>query len=74
MASGLWANTYSARNHLEYWAEGVGIWFDAHWSALNRPGVVDTREELAQHDDGLYRLIREYFTEDAIALCPPAAP
>jgi hypothetical protein len=73
MASGLWANTYSAQNHLEYWAEGVGIWFDAHWSVQNPPEVIDTREELAQHDDGLYRLIREYFTEDAIALCPPAA-
>ena len=71
MASGLWAGTYSASNAQEYWAEGVGIWFDAHWSSINRPEVIDTREELAQYDDGLYRLIREYFSEDDIALCPP---
>jgi len=74
IASGLWAGTYSALNDYEYWAEGVGIWFNAHWSASNSPGVVDTREELAQYDDGLYRLIREFFTEDEIAMCPPAIP
>jgi len=74
IASGLWADTYSAGNYLEYWAEGVGIWFDAHWSAFNNPEVIDTREELAQYDDGLYRLIREYFTQDEIAMCPPATP
>lgn len=74
IASGLWTNTYSAKNYYEYWAEGVGIWFDAHWSAFNRAEVVDTREELAQYDDGLYRLIRDYFTEDAIPMCPPASP
>lgn len=72
MASGLWKDTYSATNELEYWAEGVGIWFNAHWSTVNSPQVIDTREELAQYDDGLYRLIREYFSEDEIPMCPPA--
>lgn len=74
IASGLWNNTYSARNEFEYWAEGVGIWFNAHWSTFNSPEIIDTREELAQYDDGLYRLIREYFTEDEIPMCPPVAP
>ena len=70
IASGLWAGTYSELNDFEYWAEGVGIWFNAHWSAADTPEIVDTREELAQYDDGLYRLIREFFTEDEIAMCP----
>jgi len=73
MATGLWANTYSASNHLEYWAEGVGIWFHAHWSSLDHPAVINTREKLAAYDDGLYRMIREYFSEDEIPLCPPVA-
>lgn len=72
IASGLWAGTYAASNYLEYWAEGVTIWFNAHWSDAYTPGAINTREELAQHDDGLYRLIREYFTEDEIVRCPPA--
>lgn len=74
IASGLWADTYAASNYLEYWAEGVTIWFNAHWSEWNYPDIINTREKLAQYDDGLYRLIREFFTEDEIARCPPAAP
>jgi len=73
MASGLWTDEYAASNHLEYWAEGVTIWFNAHWSEWNYPGVINTREKLAQYDDGLYRLVRDYFTEDEIAMCPPTA-
>ena len=73
ITSGLWAGTYAASNYLEYWAEGVTIWFNAHWSDEYTPGAINTREELAQYDDGLYRLVREYFTEDEIARCPPAA-
>ena len=72
MASGLWQNSYSATNRLEYWAEGVAIWFDAHWSSFDHPSVINTREKLAQYDDGLYRLIREFFTEDALPMCAPA--
>ena len=71
IASGLWAETYAASSHLEYWAEGVTIWFNAHWSEWNYPGTINTREKLAQYDDGLYRLVREYFTEDEIERCPP---
>ncbi len=74
IASGLWAKTYAASNYLEYWAEGVTIWFNAHWSDEFTPGAINTREELAQYDDGLYRLVRAYFTEDEIERCPPAAP
>jgi hypothetical protein len=74
MASGLWQNTYSATNRLEYWAEGVAIWFNAHWSSLDHPSVINTREKLAQYDDGLYRLVRDFFTEDTIPLCAPVAP
>lgn len=71
IASGLWKHTYAGSNYLEYWAEGVTIWFNAHWSDWNEPGVINTREKLAQYDDGLYRLIREFFSEDEIARCPP---
>jgi len=71
IASGLWEGEYAASNYLEYWAEGVTIWFNAHWSDWNEPGVINTREKLAQYDDGLYRLIREFFSEDEIARCPP---
>ena len=71
IASGLWAGTYAASNYLEYWAEGVTIWFNAHWSDEHTPGAINTREELAQYDDGLYRLVRENFSEDEIERCPP---
>jgi hypothetical protein len=71
MASGLWQDTYSATNRLEYWAEGVTIWFGAHWSSLDDPSLINTREKLAQYDDGLYRLVRDYFTADEIPRCAP---
>jgi hypothetical protein len=61
----------TATNRLESWVEGVTIWFNAHWSSLDYPSIINTREKLAQYDDGLYRLVREYFSEEQLPMCAP---
>jgi hypothetical protein len=61
---GLWAKTYAATNHSEYWAEGVQSYFDCNLRADPADGVhnaVRTREELAEYDPELARLIDEVF-------------
>jgi hypothetical protein len=64
LKAGLWENTYAAENHLEYWAEGVQTYFNANIE--NNPGdgvhnQINTREELAEYDPGLYHFIAEFF-------------
>ena len=62
MARGVWADTYSAENQSEYWAEGVQSYFNRNIG--NEPadgihGPIDTRQELAEADPGLFALIDE---------------
>ena len=74
IAAGLWANTYAATNPGEYWAEGVQSWYDANLQRDPPDGVhnaIDTRSELAAYDPGLYRLIQQVLSEDAMPRCPP---
>ena len=56
-ARGLWQNTYAGTNMSEYWAQGVGTWFNAN------PGFqsATTREALKNYDPGLASLLTEIF-------------
>nr|CAB3261372.1 uncharacterized protein LOC100176967 [Phallusia mammillata] len=63
--AGLWSNTYANTDNREYFAEGVQAYFNQQREG--RPGGdgiqnhVNTREELRQHDPGLYSLVQEIF-------------
>lgn len=73
-AKGLWKQTYAAENAYEYWAEGVQSWFNVNLEADPPNGIhnhVNTRAELKQYDPGLYQLISEYYSTEAILACPP---
>ena len=65
MAAGLWKDTYAATNLSEYWAEGVQSYFDTNRESDHDHGLVDTREELLEHDPVLYALCVEVFGPDA---------
>ena len=56
MEKGLWQGTFFALNKIEYWAEGVGVWFHA-----NNLNPVKTRDALKAYDPDLARLIAEIF-------------
>jgi alpha-glucosidase len=58
---GLWKKTYAATNHSEYWAEGVQSYFDCNNPPNASHNDVNTREELAEYDPGLFKLIDESF-------------
>ena len=68
MAKGLWKGTYAASNKEEYWAEGVGSWFNAAYS-LN---PVKTRDALKAYDPSLALLIAEIFGDGDWRYTPPA--
>lgn len=62
--AGRWTDTYAATNSDEYWAEAVQSYFDTNRSATPADGIhndVDTNEELAVYDPGIYDLIDEVF-------------
>jgi hypothetical protein len=64
--NGLWQGTYASTNSLEYFAEGVGIWFNANPQPVLANGVYDkanTRDELRTYDIGLYNIIKRYLPE-----------
>ena len=56
MEKGLWQGTFFALNKIEYWAEGVGVWFHA-----NNQNPVTTRDALKAYDPSLALLIAEVF-------------
>jgi len=58
---GLWAGTYAATNHREYWAEGVQSWFDTNRSDDDQHNNIDTRDELQAYDPTLAALCNEIF-------------
>jgi alpha-glucosidase len=63
----LWEKTYAATNAAEYWAEGVQSYFDSNQRAEPADGVhnaVRTREELAEYDPELGKLVAEVFGEN----------
>ena len=61
MEKGLWTKTYAATNAGEYWAEGVQSYFDTNAPPGRVHNDIDTREELAEYDPGLFKLIDEVF-------------
>lgn len=64
MKKGLWKNTYAATNQDEYWAEGVQGYFNTNLSASPADGIhneINTRQELAEYDPGLFALINYVF-------------
>ena len=63
MDAGLWAKTYAAENHKEYWAEGVQIYFDCQAPAGGVHNDIDRREKLEKYDPDLFRLIDEVFRQ-----------
>lgn len=58
---GLWKDKYAAKNHAEYWAEGVQSWFDTNRPPDHDHNHVDTREELEEYDPDLAALIADVF-------------
>lgn len=71
--SGLWANTYSMADHLEYWAYGVQSYFDL-MDDEPETLAMNTRVKLLDYDPDLYMLIQNnLLTTEVIALCPTAS-
>ena len=66
-AAGLWDYTYAATNSVEYWAEGVEVWFGIN----DVPGLsgndVNTRRELEEYDPTLANLVTEVFGEATVS-------
>lgn len=61
MDAGLWKDVYAATNHREYWAEGVQSYFDTNRAPDHDHNHVDTRDELREYDQRLFKLIDEVF-------------
>lgn len=61
MKAGLWKGKYAATNPSEYWAEGVQSYFCTNRVNDHDHNHVDTREELAEYDPALFRLIDATF-------------
>lgn len=58
MSQGLWAGTYAASDHLEYWAEGVQSYFGSNDPSVNDNHVgVNSAAALAERDPELFQLI-----------------
>ena len=68
MEKGLWRDTYAATNRDEYWAEGVGSWFDG----ANSNNPVKTRDALKAYDPDLATLIGDFFGDHAWRYTPLA--
>ena len=61
MAAGRWEGCYAARDHREYWAEGVQTWFHANAGPNHDHNEIDTRAELRDYDPGLAALVEGIF-------------
>jgi len=60
----LWKKTYAMTDMGEYWAEAVQSYFDANLESAKPNGIhnhVNTREELAEYDPALFRLVDRVF-------------
>lgn len=67
MEAGLWEGKYAAKNHHEYFAEGVQSWFDNNRKPDHDHNHVDTREELKEYDPGLAKMCEEVFGKTKLA-------
>lgn len=61
MAKGLWAKTYAAENHAEWFAEGTQSWFDTNRQSDSIHNHVNTRAEMKVYDPALAALCEEVF-------------
>jgi hypothetical protein len=67
MKRGLWTGTPAARDHVEYWAEGVLAYFDASGAGSTPNDTahpITTRDALKTYDPDLYALINETMAYD----------
>ena len=70
----LWAKSYAATDHLEYWAEGVQSYFDANMPVSRPDGIhngVATCVALKQDDPELYNLIDKTLKSPKWKWTPP---
>ncbi|RYX85682.1 hypothetical protein EON83_04910 [bacterium] len=65
MAEGRFANTYSASNEQEYWAEGAQMWFDCAVIKADKSvhNGIWNREQLKTYDPELSKILSEVFGE-----------
>ncbi len=70
LSAGLWANTWSAIDSEEYFAEAADIWYDAGFQNDAFHNHVNTRAELLNYDPDLYQIMEEVLPEIDISLCP----
>ena len=72
MKKGLWEGKYAAKNHHEYFAEGVQSWFDNNRPPDHDHNHVDTRSELQEYDPGLAAICEEVFGDTELKYTKPA--
>ena len=68
MSAGLWRNTYAAANTIEYYADGVQVWFEAVPDLTQADGThneINTRAELRAYDPTLAALVGETMPDDS---------
>jgi rhamnogalacturonyl hydrolase YesR len=70
LAKGRWKGSYAASNSLEYWAEGVQIWFGCNDDA--RTPCSSDRENLRAYDPEFAQLLKEVFRDNYWLYSPPS--
>ena len=68
LKEGLYQERYAGSNRWEYWAEGVGSWFNGP----HPDNVAHTREALKEYDPRLATLLTEVFGDGSWRYTPPA--
>ena len=68
LKEGLYQERYAGSNRSEYWAEGVGSWFNGP----HRNNVAHTRLALKKYDPRLTKLLTEVFGDRSWRYTPPA--
>ena len=68
LKEGLYQNRYAGSNRWEYWAEGVGSWFNGPYP----DNVAHTRLALKKYDPRLATLLTEVFGDGSWRYTPPA--
>ncbi len=69
LKEGLYQERYAGSNRWEYWAEGVGSWFNGPHRGSN---VAHTRLALKKYDPRLATLLTEVFGDGSWRYTPPA--
>ncbi len=65
LEQGKWKNTYAGTNDGEYWADGIGAWFNAQRDNISGlRNHVNTREELKAYDSQLTSILSNVFRDN----------